>query len=418
MQNIGIIKTEKFKNNAISLVVPVELDENVTGYNVLAQVLKRGTKAFSTSSDIARYLQDLYGANFDIGLNKVGDKLFIIFYVSFMDNRFTLYKEDLWDKAIHLLSEVIYHPLLQEDDFPKEIIEQEILNHRLYIESIYDDKGHYSMNRVMEIGLLDSYRIPEHGSLEDLDKIDRNTLVKLWAELKEKEAYCYASGNITDEKEIIDKLSSLKILSNAKATESPAPGVREFNRESGEVFEKMKINQGKMSLLYSTGNTIFDGDYFALVMFNSIFGGGAHSKLFNEVREKNSLAYSIYSSFDKFAGVMTIGAGIDFKNFRKAKELIDLELDKMKSGEFTSDEIEVSRTKIISSLLSMEDSMYNTSNYLIALRVFGIDYTVEDVIEGISKVTKERIMKVADGLEFICAHYLDGEENNGNNQGA
>ena len=419
MQNVGIIKTSKFKNNAISLVVPVGMDENVTGYNVLAQVLKRGTRAFSTSSEIARYLQDLYGANFDIGLNKVGDKLFIIFYVSFMDNRFTLYNEDLWDKAIHLLNEVIYHPLLREEDFPQEIIEQEILNHRLYIESIYDDKGHYSMNRVMEIGLLDAYRIPEHGTLEELDRIDRKSLLMLWEELKSKEAFCYASGNITDEEETKDKLASLKILGNVSAGNAPAtPGQRRFNRDSGDVYEKMKINQGKMSLLYNTNTTIFEGDYFALVMFNSIFGGGAHSKLFNEVREKNSLAYSIYSSFDKFAGVMTIGAGIDFRNFTKAKELIDVELGKMKSGEFSSDEIEVSRTKIISSLLSMEDSMYNTSNYLIALRVFGIGYSVEDVIEGISKVTKERIMAVAGNIEYICAHYLDGEESNGNSQGA
>ena len=66
MKNIGIIKTDKFKNNAISLVIPVGLEENVTGYNVMAQLMKRGTKAFSSSSAIARYLQELYGSVFDI----------------------------------------------------------------------------------------------------------------------------------------------------------------------------------------------------------------------------------------------------------------------------------------------------------------------------------------------------------------
>lgn len=419
MDNIGIIKTSKFKNNAISLVVPVSLEENVTGYNVLAQVLKRGTKSFHSSSEISRYLQDMYGANFDIMLSKIGNKLFVIFYVSFMDNRFTLYKEDLWDKAIHLLNELIYHPLLKEEDFDEEIIAQEITNHRLYIESVYDDKGHYSMNRVMELGLHDSYRIPEYGTMEELEKMDREVLVKLWEELKGKVAFCYASGNISNEEEVLEKVSTLDILRNRKnGHDLSSLEKRNFNRESGEVFEKMKINQGKMSLLYNTNNSIFDGDYFALVLFNSLFGGGAHSKLFNEVREKHSLAYSIYSSFDKFAGIMTIGAGTDFRNFRKAKELIDAEITKMKSGEFTQEDIEVARTKVISSLNAMSDSIFNTSNYLIALRVFGIDYTISQVIEGLKEVTKERIMSAADKLEFICAHYLDGEVQDGENEGA
>ena len=252
MQNIGIIKATKFKNNAISLVVPVSLEENVTGFNVLAQVLKRGTRSLGTSSEIARYLQEMYGANFDIGLNKIGNKLFIIFYVSFLDNRFTLYKEDLWDKAIHLLNEIIYHPILKEPDFDEELIEQEILNHRLYIESIYDDKGHYSMGRVIENGLRDSYRIPEYGNIEELEKIDKDVLISLLEELHNKQAFCYATGNITDEDEVTEKLSSLRILSNQLVSDNlKSPGERDFNRETGEVYEKMKINQGKMSLLFN-----------------------------------------------------------------------------------------------------------------------------------------------------------------------
>lgn len=411
MKNIGIIKTDKFKNNSISLVIPVGLDEHVTGYNVMAQLMKRGTKELSTSSAIAKYLQELYGAVFDIGLHKVGEKLFIIFYISFLDNRFTLYKEDLWDKAIFLLNEVLYHPLFTKEDFSQEIIDQEIDNHRLYIESVYDDKGHYSMNRVVEIGILDEYRIPEYGTLEELDAVTPQFLKTLWENLLSKTAYCYASGHIEDEDLINEKLSALRILKDQSAVSSAGLyGTRRFIEKSDIVHEPMKINQGKMSLLYKTNTTIFSDGYFALALFNSIFGGGAHSKLFNEVREKNSMAYSIYSSFDKFAGVMTIGAGVDYTKFDKAKDLIDIELQKMRDGEFSDEEMEVARTKMISMLHSMEDSMYNTSNYLIALRVFGIRYTVNDVIEGIRKVTKEEVMEAAKKVEFVCAHYLGGEE--------
>lgn len=410
MNNIEIIQTSKFKNNAISLVIPVDMDEYVTGYNVLAEVLKRGTKEFESSSEISRYLQDMYGAIFDIGLKKIGDKLFIMFYVSFLDHRFTLNGEDLFEKAIHLLNELILYPRFVQNDFDEEIIAQEVMNHRLYIESIYDDKGHYSMERVLEIGLMDSYKIPDHGTIEELDKITKETLVSLWQTLKKKHAFCYVSGNLKNADQVKEEISKLVILENPLQDDSQSSkGIRVFNRENPAVYEKMKINQGKMSLLYNTQASVFEGDYFALVVFNSVFGGGAHSKLFNEVREKHSLAYSIYSTFDKFAGVLTVGGGIDFKNFTKTKELIDEELRKMVQGEITDEEMTMAKTKVVSSLKSMEDSMYNTSNYLIALRVFGIPYTVESVISGIQNVSKERVMDVAKNMEFIAAHYLDGE---------
>ncbi|HBT19452.1 MAG TPA: hypothetical protein DEA52_05285 [Clostridiaceae bacterium] len=415
MQNIGVIKTTKFKNNAISLVVPVSLSENITGYNVLAQLMKRGTKNYGSSSEISRYLQDLYGAVFDIALNKVGEKLFVIFYIGFLDNRFTLYKEDLWDKAIAFLNEIIYAPAFIEDDFDEDILAQELENHRMYVESVYDDKGHYSMGRVMEMGLMDSVRHPEYGYIKDLEGLTKDVLIELWEALKKKPAFCYASGNITKEEKVQEKLSTLAILNEGEQEEAlKSLGERSYNRAAGEVYETMKVQQGKMSLLYNANASVFQDNYFALVLFNSIFGGGAHSKLFNEVREKHSLAYSIYSTFDKFSGVMTIGAGVDYRNFEKVKNLIDEELQKMRQGIFTDQEVSAARTKIKSSLRSMEDSMFSMSSYLTALRVFGISYTVEDVMKGIDGVTKEEIIAVAGGIEYIAGHYLQGEVQNDN----
>lgn len=333
-----------------------------------------------------------------------------MFYVSFLDHRFTLNGENLVKKAVHLLNEVIYHPLFIQDSFEEEIIAQEIMSHRLYIESVYDNKGHYSMERVLEIGLDDAYKIPDHGTLEELEKVTKESLITLWETMKTKHAFCYISGNVENKNQVLEEISKLEILNNPLTDDSKSSkGQRIFNRNNPEIYEKMKINQGKMSLLYNTKTSIFAGDYFALVVFNSIFGGGAHSKLFNEVREKHSLAYSIYSTYDKFAGVMTVGGGIDFKNFTKTKALIDEELGKMVLGEITKEEMTMAKTKIISSLKSMEDSMYSTMNYLIALRVFGIPYTIDTVISGVEKVTKEQVMDVAKEIEFIAAHYLDGE---------
>jgi predicted Zn-dependent peptidase len=410
MEKIELFKSRKFKNNAISFIIPVDLDEDVTGYNVLAQVLKRGTETFRTSSEITRYLQDMYGSFFDIAISKKGQKLFLIFYCSFLDNRFTLYGEDLWEKAVFLIKDVLYRPLLDGGKFPADIVSQEILNHRLYIESQYDDKGHYSVIKVVEQGLHDSYRKPEFGSIAELDLLDVDALMALWEDLKNKPVYIYASGNIEDEERTRTLLGTIVERSGDVEAVPYVHQAPDINFAIPKVMEPMKINQGKMSLLYSTGTSVFEGDYFALVVMNSIYGGGAHSKLFNEVREKHSLCYYVYSTFDKFKGIMTISSGVDFKNFDRARELIELEMEKMKTGDFTDEEITSSKTKLISSLRSMADSMFNTMDYVSSLRVFGISYGIEDVIRGIEDVTRDRIMESAKNLRFITSHYLTKDE--------
>ena len=410
---IGFYKSRKFKNNAISVIIPVGMGENVTGYNVLSQVLKRGTERFATSSEISRYLQDMYGSFFDIIIGKRGDKLFLTFYISFLDNRFTLYGEDLWEKAVELVKEVIYRPRLVDGRFQSDIVSQEIEDQKLYIQSQYDDKGHYNSIKVMEQGLLDSYSKPEFGTMEELAALDGEVLLELWKDLRSREAYIQAAGNIEDESRVSELLSG--IFDEANGGLRAGRGLHDhvepvFVKDLPKVEESMKINQGKMSLLYSTNTDIFRGDYFSLAVMNSIFGGGAHSKLFNEVREKHSLCYYVYSTFDKFKGVMTISSGVDFKNFDKARELIELELEKMKSGDFTDEEIAMSKTRLKATLVSMEDSMYNTMEYISSLRVYGIGYTVEDVIKSIEEVDRDRIMAVAGKLEFITSHYLVKEE--------
>lgn len=410
MKNIGFIHTDKFKHNAISLIIPVDMEENITGYNVLAQVLKRGTQRHRTSSEISRALQEMYGSVMDINLSKRGNKLFLTFYIHFLDNRFTLYHEDLWSPAIALLREVLYEPLLAEGAFLPDFVEQEMENHRLYIEAQYDDKSQYSMNRVIELGLQDAYRFPEYGTLEELEKLDGPKLFKLWEDLLSKSAFAYAAGHIKDPEEIRKQLMTLPILKDTGHTDLMEQQAPRFNKAAERHVESMRVNQGKMALLYETGIDVFQGDYPALVVFNSIYGGGAHSKLFNEVREKHSLCYYVFSTFDKFKGVLTVASGVDVKNFEKTKDLIDLELKKMAVGDFTPEEMHTAKKKLASSLESLEDSMYSMIHYLSSLRVFGIQDDLEQIIEKIQDVDRERVMAAAKGIRFITSHYITKED--------
>lgn len=411
MENIEILKTNKFKNNILSIVIPIELDSKVTGYNVLLNILKRGSKTFSSSSQISTYLQDMYGANVLMDISKKGSKLFISFYASFLHKDYTLYKEDLWEKAIYLLNDILYNPNIKNGLFDENIVIQEIENHKREISSKSDDKTRYSLTKLIENSMNDNYKIPEYGSLSDLEKVNNEYLVRIYKELIEKEVFIYASGNIVDKDDLILKLQKIntpkkmdKVIGKNENNKSL------FNLENKEIKEYMKISQGKISSLYNTNTTVFDKDYFAFSLFNSMLGGGPHSKLFNDIREKNSLCYYIFSSFDKFKGIMTILSGVESKNFNKVNELIDKNIKEMQEGKFTQMDIDIAKSKIINGLRSMEDSMFSTINYLTSLRIYGIDYTVDDVIEGIKGVRKEEIMTVSKKISHVSTHYLIEKE--------
>lgn len=411
MQNIEILKTDKFKNNILSIVIPVDLDSKVTGYNILLNILKRGSKTFSSSSQISTYLQDMYGANVLMDISKRGNKLFISLYASFLHSDYTLYKEDLWEKAIYLLNDILYNPNLKNNLFDESIVNQEIENHKREISGKSDDKTRYSLTRLIENSMDDNYKIPEYGTLEDLDKIDNEFLFKIYNELINKETFIYVSGNITDTKDLTKKLGKIKTPEKANMVTSDIKNQKAlFNLNNKEVKEYMKVSQGKISSLYNAKVTVFDKDYFAFSVFNSIFGGGPHSKLFNDIREKNSLCYYIFSSFDKFKGIMTVLSGVESKNFQKVNELIDKNIKEMRQGDFSESDIDIAKSKIINGLRSMEDSMFSTIRYLTSLRIYGIDYTVDDIIKGIQDVTKKEIIEASKKISHVSTHYLMEEE--------
>jgi predicted Zn-dependent peptidase len=172
----------------------------------------------------------------------------------------------------------------------------------------------------------------------------------------------------------------------------------------------MKVNQGKFAMCFRTNNNILNGDYFALAVMNSILGGGTHSKLFNEVREKHSLAYYCYSFIEKFKGLMIITAGVDSSKFKNARDISIEQLEKIKNGIINDQEFNSSRTKLISDLRTVEDSQYNTVDYIAALRAYNVNYNICDIIEGIEKVTVDRVVEAAKKIELDTVYFLDSEE--------
>ncbi|WP_163194821.1 EF-P 5-aminopentanol modification-associated protein YfmF [Clostridium thermarum] len=403
MDNINIIQSDKFKNNAISLVIPLDLDDKVTIYNLLAALLKRGSRKYPTTKAIWEHLQDLYGAVFDIVVTKKGEKLFLNFYIQCIDDSFALKGEKLLEQALDFLDEIVNNPLMSEGGFEQSYFETEKENLKVLINSRLDNKDSYALERMEEILTEgEPYSIYKYGNIERLEVIKNIDLPKIWEDIRSKSnSLLLACGNI--EKESIKNRANNLIKNTCKEVVVPSTA---FKSGIKEVVETMEVNQSKLCLGCRTNTTIFNGDYFAFSVMNSILGGGTHSKLFNEVREKNSLAYYSYSFIEKFKGLLIIACGIDHNNYEKAKNICIEQINAIKNGNISSEELYSAKKKLISDLRTITDSQYSLMDYISALRAYGIQYNLEDVIAGLEKVDIERVIECAKTIELNAVYFM------------
>ena len=176
------------------------------------------------------------------------------------------------------------------------------------------------------------------------------------------------------------------------------------------VTDRLDVTQGKLAIGFLTDVSADSDDYFALTVANAVFGGGAQSKLFNNVREKLSLAYYAGSMLDKYKGMLLVNAGIEFENFQKAYDETLVQLEETKKGNITDLEIESSKRFIINSLVSTYDDQMALISFYLNQKAGQTSFDIEDCIERIKTVTKEDVAKIMEKVHLDTVYFLAGGE--------
>ncbi|MDP4143264.1 MAG: pitrilysin family protein [Bacillota bacterium] len=411
MNEIVIIQEKnKFKDNAVGVTIPLSLDETITDYNLISQILKLGCEKYKTSKEIWTHLQDLYGAAFEILVSKIGEKLVICFYIQFIENKYALFGEDVLKEAVKFLNEIINKPLIVNNRFREGYFNTEKENLEVLIKSRVDDKDEYAVDRAIELCCEgEPYALFRHGDLERLRLIKNEELWQLWQKtLKHNSKTFYLCGNFETaySKKLIDTyFNEANYIIEKNSSTNKVHG----KITSKEVIEQSRVNQGKLCMCYRTNGNIVDGSFPALAILNSLIGGGMHSKLFREVREKNGLAYYCYSFIDKFKGLLVISAGIDFNNYSKAKDIIFKQIHNIKVGKISKEEFNSSKNNVISGLEKIQDSQFMLINHLFSLKTYGINISLEEMIQMINKVSLDQVVNAAAKLELNIIYFLRNE---------
>lgn len=406
------INTNNFKTNlyAIFLATPLKR-ENVSLDALLAAVLRRGTKNMLSQDIISKKLEEMYGASFDCGIEKTGDNHIIKFYLEAISEEFLPEKEELAQKCLEILFDIVFNPLVENDGFKEEYVKIEKENIKQIIESKIDNKARYALDRCIEEMFKDKpYGLYKYGYVEDLEKISPQSLYRYYQELINNCKIDIFCSGIIDKEKMKQLVKENEVVKNIK----PRNPKYIVNNEKTEIVEvqkekivedHMQVNQGKL-VIGLTLNSTKDNSRFTASVYNAILGGGANSKLFQNVREKESLAYTASSNYVRQKNSIFIRCGIEIEDYEKALQTIKQQLEDIKNGKFDEKDIENSKNLIIESIKSISSEQDTEITYYYGQELSDTFITIDEYIEKIQNQSKEQIIELANKININTIYFL------------
>lgn len=411
-----LIKTDLFKTNMISCLITVPLTrENVTKNALIVSMLRRGTANFKTQLDLSRELEELYGAAFECGIDKYGDNQILRFYADSIDDKFALTGEEILKNTIRILLDIVCNPLLENGKFKEEYLKVEKENLSKIIKSKKDDKDLYAYETcISKMYGENGFGLYKYGYLEDLETINVDNLTEHYQNLiQNSKIDIFVSGDFDEEKvkqaikndENIQKLRPRieNYILNNEYTECK-PNVENIN----EIIEETDVTQGKLVIGMNV-NANVDKVQFKTLLYNIILGSGANSLLFQNVREKESLAYSIKSLYIKQKANIFIRAGIEIPNFEKAVNLIKEQLEIMKKGEFSDEDLASSKEFVKSGIAAIETEQDTGIIYYIGQEISKTNVSVDEYRKIMEEITREDIIEIANSIQINTIYFLKNE---------
>ena len=404
-------KTNKFKTINITTLIINKMDEkNITLDNFLSSYLLVTNKKYNNEISMNKKYMDLYDPNFSI-YDIYRDLHYKFFDMTFLDENYL--EKDNNKKVIDFYYDSIFN--LNEtnnklDKTQTKLIKGQMKTNYLLDEEDPMEKAYYNSFKLISDDL--PIKINPKGNIKDLKRINTKDSYKYYKDqIKNGRVVVFLTGNIDDKliSFIDDKLKN-KINKNNYDIKT-IYDVTNINKVTKEV-EETSFNESILYLIYKIPNITKREREIVLPLFNNILGGSS-SKLFNNVREKNSLAYYAYSNFIKHFGILYMYAGINFKNYKKTLELMKDTLDDMKKGNISLNEIKDSKEAITSSLIKNEDNIYSIVNDMITSILF--DKVDKDTLrKEIVTVTKKELIDLSKKLELDVEYLLKGvnHENN------
>lgn len=400
----------RFKKCALSVQLLRPMCREEAALNaLLPAVLLRGTKKRPDLRAITWRLDELYGASVNTMVRRVGDIQTVGFYMSLMESRFALEGESVLEQGVDFLRELMLEPVTEEGVFDPEFVDSEKTNLISAIESELNDKRAYTAARMIrKMCPGDSFSVSRLGTAEEVEAITPEKLYEHYLRILQESPVELFYVGAAEPEQVARLLAPLAQALGARAGAAPEHTPFVPVAEPGEYFEEMDVNQGKLSMGFTTSVTIGHRDFAAMQVFNALYGAGMTSKLFMNVREKMSLCYYANSGYYGSKGIVTVSSGIDEEQYHRTKEEILRQLALCAQGQITDEELNAAKSAIISSLRATPDSPGALEGYYATAAISGLEMDIEGYIAAVEAVTREDAARCAAGVKLHTVYFLKG----------
>ena len=410
---LSTVQTDKFKSDCLSLSLLTSLDRETVSMNaLLPRVLGRGTVFHPDLDSLNAATDELYGAQILPVVRKKGEILALGFYAAFLSGRFVPEGGDLLEKVCALTGELLLSPLTRGGLLMKSYVESEKEKLAEDIRAKLNDKRSYVVSRAVELMCsCEAYGCDDMGTEADAESVGYVELTRHYRELLQTAPveifYCGAA----EPKRVAEALKeALVTLPRGEIDYELGTDVRmnAMEDEPREFREELDVGQGKLCLGFRLGECMEDPNLPAVLVFNTLYGGGVNSRLFRNVREKLSLCYYVDSVCDRMKGLMLVSSGVDPDDFERARDEILSQLDALRRGEFEDGELESAHNTVVSGLRGVLDSPGALENYYLFQTLCGLDYGPEEDAALCTEVTREDIVAIAQSVELDAVYFLSG----------
>ena len=408
--NVHIIKTKRFKTTTIEVNFLRKIKkEEITIRNFLSEILLQSTKQYPTKRLLTLKSMELYNANIGSSNSRIGNFENLSFSLKFLDEKYT--EEGMFNQTIDFFFDTLFNPNVENERFDEKSFK--IVNKIIYneIKSVKDNMTKYSLIKMLEhMGHGEPYSYIGYGYIDDLEKITPSKLYEYYKDvLKSDKVDIFVIGDVNSD-EVLELINEKFKINTVKKSIGKAMIQHEKIRgRARKITEWENIIQSKLNIGFKLKDLSNYELRYVLPIYSQILGGSANSKLFKNVREKNSLAYYINSVPHIYDNLLLIYSGISKSDFDKALTLIKKELTNMKKGKITDDEINDAKAGMISSIETITDSQRRILNMYYTKELVGGD-DIDKRIETFNKVSKNDIVKVANKLKIDTVYLMYGDE--------
>ena len=412
---LNALRTEKFKTACLSLSLLTQLKRETASMNALIPyVLRRGTTRYPDMEALSARMDELYGTAVEPVVRRIGEIQCLGFYASIPEGAFLPGGQSVLRESCELLGQLLLSPATRGGLLLPQYVDSEKEKLLDAIRSRVNDKSSYALSRcVEEMCCCEDFAVSRLGGESECEAINYKKLTKQYHSLLQQSPveifYCGRAA----EKELAAALrDALITLPRGEIDYEIGTDLRMNALEDQPRFveEELDVTQGKLVIGWRLGECMEDPDQAAILVFNAVFGGGTKSKLFRNVRERLQLCYHAGSLVDVHKGLLLVSSGIDFDKLDAARDEIFAQLEAMRRGEITEEELTAAKAGVASDLRAMCDSQGELEGFTLSQTLDGLDYGPLELAALAEDVTKEDVVRIAQSVDCDLIYFLKGGE--------